>query len=88
MLHPCAASQPLRGKGGARGEEEEETLLICRSPVRLRGARCSADSAELGCGTGLAGIVAARMGARQVFLTDFNPPVVQNAEYNIRCVHN
>lgn len=37
---------------------------------------------ELGCGTGLVGIVAARCGAREVILTDGNPDLLERASGN------
>ncbi|GAX25223.1 hypothetical protein FisN_5Lh306 [Fistulifera solaris] len=39
---------------------------------------------ELGCGTGLASLVAAMMGAKRVFATDGNPNVIKLAERNIQ----
>ncbi|KAH6571260.1 hypothetical protein BASA61_010212 [Batrachochytrium salamandrivorans] len=38
---------------------------------------------ELGCGTGLAGLVAARSGSNSVVLTDYHPVVISNAQRNI-----
>lgn len=41
------------------------------------------DVLELGSGTGLAGLVCAKMGARQVVMTDYHPVVIENANINI-----
>ncbi|KAJ8324744.1 hypothetical protein O5D80_006982 [Batrachochytrium dendrobatidis] len=38
---------------------------------------------ELGCGTGLSGLVAARSGAKLVVLTDYHPVVLSNVERNV-----
>ena len=41
------------------------------------------DVIELGCGTGVCGIVACKLGARRVLVTDYFPVVVTNAAYNL-----
>eukprot|EP00842_Homolaphlyctis_polyrhiza_P006218 jgi/Hompol1/6598/HPOL_001395-RA len=38
---------------------------------------------ELGCGTGLAGLVAARAGCKLAVLTDYHPTVLNNAQFNV-----
>ncbi|KAJ3250422.1 hypothetical protein HDU77_006664 [Chytriomyces hyalinus] len=45
---------------------------------------------ELGCGTGIVGIVAAKMGAKRVFMTDYMPAIQANAQSNVdsnQCQH-
>jgi len=46
---------------------------------------------ELGCGTGLAGILASKLGAKSILLTDYHPKVIENAQHNVNlnnCDHN
>ncbi|KAJ3237319.1 hypothetical protein HDU81_009655 [Chytriomyces hyalinus] len=45
---------------------------------------------ELGCGTGIVGIVAAKMGAKRLFMTDYMPAIQENAQFNVdsnECQH-
>lgn len=53
--------------------------LLAREPELVKGKRIL----ELGCGTGLCGIVAARLGAREVTLTDGNSDLLERVESNI-----
>ena len=55
------------------------TSYLAANPATVRGMRV----VELGCGTGLCGIVAARLGARQVLLTDGNENLLDRAASNV-----
>ncbi|KAJ3327677.1 hypothetical protein HDU76_011344 [Blyttiomyces sp. JEL0837] len=37
---------------------------------------------ELGCGTGLVGLAAGKIGAEHVYMTDYMPEILENAKYN------
>jgi 2-polyprenyl-3-methyl-5-hydroxy-6-metoxy-1,4-benzoquinol methylase len=54
--------------------------MIDRKEIDVRGK----DILELGSGTGLAGLVCAKMGANQVVMTDYHPVVIENANINIK----
>lgn len=53
--------------------------LLCDGSINVK----SQEILELGCGTGMAGILCAKFGAKQVTLTDYHPRVGENALYNV-----
>jgi len=39
---------------------------------------------ELGCGTAIIGVMASKMGAEYILMTDYHDRVIENAWYNVR----
>ncbi|HEX8960589.1 MAG TPA: 50S ribosomal protein L11 methyltransferase [Geobacteraceae bacterium] len=82
---PGGCSIPLvMGKKGAFGSGEHETTASCLEELEripgLNGMRCL----DLGSGTGILGIAAARLGAHPVIAVDIDPAAGVSCAANIR----
>jgi len=74
----------ILGRGRAFGSGEHETTYSCLEELEKLPVASMEFVLDLGCGTGILAIAAARMGARSVTAIDPNPFAVQTAEANIK----
>ncbi|ORX76781.1 hypothetical protein K493DRAFT_317715 [Basidiobolus meristosporus CBS 931.73] len=65
--------------GHTKGYEREVVVGEAGYVLDLSGQRIL----ELGCGTGLAGLMCAKLGASHVMLTDYHPSVLDNVRINV-----
>jgi len=84
-LHPPGSLFPLvMGKKGAFGSGEHETTASCLEELErlpgMAGMRCL----DLGSGTGILAIAAARLGARSVVAIDIAPAAAASCAANTR----
>lgn len=54
------------------------TQLISEGTIHVKGQ----ELLEIGCGTGLPSLLACKLGAKKIIMTDFFPAVLENAKYN------
>jgi ribosomal protein L11 methyltransferase len=71
------------GSGRAFGSGEHETTRSCLEELEELPVAAMDHVLDLGCGTGILAIAAARMGARSVVAVDPNPFAVEAASANI-----
>ena len=83
-VSPGARIPIILGPGQAFGSGEHETTRTCLEEMELLDRLKGAAVLDLGCGTGILSIAAARLGARSVVALDPDPQAIAAAAANIR----
>jgi ribosomal protein L11 methyltransferase len=68
--------------GGAFGSGAHPTTRLCLEALEEMVSPQTASFADLGCGSGILGIAAHRLGAQQIYSADIDPVAVQATRYN------
>lgn len=74
---------PLLIKRGAFGSGEHETTASCLEGLEEMGNLKGKRVLDLGCGTGILAIAAAKLGAHPVLAVDTDPDAIKNARENV-----
>lgn len=77
-------SSIILGRQGAFGSGEHETTQCCLEELAKLPSLDGAEALDLGCGTGILAIAAARLGACRVVALDIDPRAAASCAANVR----